>query len=498
MEKNLIIEASGFKKKALTAEILLRSGINTVGELVLFLRNVLDVRIPNSRMCNNKSHSHPFQLFSDMFFSKVNDAVGLANRSGGKSFNAGILTFLKSIWPGSSTRILGGSVDQSDKSYQAFADCWEISELGPELLKTDVQIKKTKLKNKAEVEILTASLKSVRGPHQPNLILDEVEEMEEKIYNASLSQPQSKGKMKASTLRLSTRHRAGGLMSRVIDTYKEKHLVLYIWCIWEVLESCKDYSCSRCPLLSICPGKQMKNATGYYTVEDLIKKMYQLDEESLESEWFCEKPSRKGLVYKKFDEDIHKIDCDFNSSLPLALSIDWGGIDPFVVLVWQKIAGRGDVIVDEVYQGNTDNQAIIQICKSKPWWDYAQGQPAYCDPARQDLIGEWRTAGVNATGMRSTLDDINLVRAKIAPMRGEPTLFVNRKCKMVIWEANHYRIDKDGHPIDKNNHTWDPIRYYIRCTKTTTQDDRPQVILGQRRDLLGKPLSQWPLWKGER
>ena len=497
MEKNLLIDAIGFKKKKLTAEIFLRSGINTIGELKLVLKNLLDIEIPDSRMCNNKTHSTPFKLFSDMFFGKVNDAIGLANRSGGKSCDAGLLTFLKSIWPGSSTRILGGSVDQSDKSYQAFAGCWEKSELGPKLLKTDVQIKKTKLKNKAEVEILTASLKSVRGPHQPNLILDEIEEMEEKIMNAALSQPQSEGGMKSSTLRLSTRHKAGGLMSQVIETHEEKHLALYIWCIWEVIESCKDYSCSRCPLSSICPGKQIKNATGYYTIEDLIKKMYQLDEESLESEWFCEKPSRKGLVYSKFDEDTHIIDCDFNSSLPIALSIDWGGIDPFVVLVWQKIKGRGDVIVDEIYQGNTTNQAIIQICKSKPWWKYAQGQPAYCDPARQDLIAEWRAIGINATGRKSTLDDINLVRAKLAPVLGDPTLFVNRKCKMVIWEANHYRLDKDEHPIDKNNHAMDCVRYYVRGTRISTAGDRPRIILGQRRDLLGKPLGMWPLWKEE-
>lgn len=486
------------EKSSITSSVMISSGIKTVGHLTRFLREVLGISIPNSRMCNNKSHSPPFQLFSDMFFARVNNAVGLANRSGGKSYNAGILTFLKSIWPGSSTRILGGSVDQSDKSYQAFADCWEVSNLGPKLLKTTIQKTKTKLKNKAEVEILTASDKSVRGPHQENLILDEIDVMEEKIFTAALSQPQSKGDIKASTLILSTRHIAGGPMERVIEKHEKMKLTLYVWCIWEVLESCKDYKCSTCPIANICPGKQMKNAGGYYTIEDLLQKLAVLDEESFDSEWLCLKPSRKQFVYSKFDEAVHIIDCDFNPSLPLALSIDWGGIDPFVVLVWQKISGRGDVIVDEIYQGNTTNPAIIQICKSRPWWEYAKGQPAYCDPARQDLIAEWRTAGINATGRKSELDDINLVRSKLAPMRGDPTLYVSRKCKNVIWEFNHYKTDKNNHPIDKDNHAMDPIRYFIRCTRITTTDDRPKVILGQRRDLLGRPLGEWPLWKGER
>ncbi len=482
----------------LTSDMMIKSGITTVSQLTMFLREVLGVSIPNSRLCNNRTHLPPFRLFSDMFLAKVLNAVGLANRSGSKSFMAGILTFLRSLLPQSSTRLLGGSADQSDKSYQPFADCWEISGLGPQQLDGDVQKTKTKLKNGVTVEILTASKQSVRGPHQENLVLDEIDVMEEEIFNAALSQPQSKGDNKASTLILSTRHVAGGLMEQVIEDHKKMGLSLYVWCIWEVLESCRDYKCSTCPLANICPGKQMKNATGYYTIDDLVNKLKVLDEESFDSEWLCEKPSRKQFVYSKFNEDVHVIDCDFNSSLPVRLSIDWGGIDPFVILVWQKISGRGDVIVDEVYQGNTTNPAIIQICKGEPWWQYAQGQPAYCDPARQDLIAEWRTAGVNATGMKSSLDDINLVRGKLSPMKGDPTLYINRKCKMTIWEFNHYKTDKNNRPIDKDNHSMDPIRYFIRCTRISTESDRPRVILGPRRDLLGRPLGTWPLWKDER
>ena len=485
------------EKSSYTSAVMIESGIKTVSELIVFLREVLGIRIPNSRLCNNPTHLPPFRLFSDLFLAKVHNAVGLANRSGSKSFMAGILTFLRSFLPQSSTRLLGGSADQSDKSYQPFADCWEISGLTSQQVDGEVQKTKTKLKNGVTVEILTASKQSVRGPHQENLVLDEIDVMEKEIFEAALSQPQSKGDNKASTLILSTRHVAGGLMEQVIEKHEEMGLALYVWCIWEVLESCKDYLCSTCPISGICPGKQMKNANGYYTIEDLVNKLKVLDEDSFDSEWLCEKPSRKQFVYSKFNEDIHVIDCDFNPSHPFILSKDWGGIDPFVVLVWQQISGRGDVIVDEFYQSNIDNQRVIELCKGMTWWRAAQGVTAYCDPARQDLIAEWRTAGINAVSRPSTTDDINLVRAKLAPMRGDPTLYVNRKCKMTIWEFNHYRTDKDGHPIKKNDHAMDAIRYYVRGTKIMTDGDRPQVILGPRRDLLGRPLETWPLWKGE-
>ncbi len=122
----------------LTSDMMIKSGITTVSQLTMFLREVLGVSIPNSRICNNKTHLPPFRLFSDMFLAKVLNAVGLANRSGSKSFMAGILTFLRSLLPQSSTRLLGGSADQSDKSYQPFAECWEISGLGPQQLDGDV------------------------------------------------------------------------------------------------------------------------------------------------------------------------------------------------------------------------------------------------------------------------------------------------------------------------------------------------------------------------
>ncbi len=174
------------------------------------------------------------------------------------------------------------------------------------------------------------------------------------------------------------------------------------------------------------------------------------------------KRSNRILVYSKFDENIHVIDNIFNPSLPITLSIKWGGIDPFVALVWQKIAGRGDVIVDEVYEGCIDNNRFIELCKEKEWWKYIYGITAYCDPSRQDLIREWREEGIHLMGDRSLIEDINLVRAKIAPMKGDPTLFVDRKCEMVIWEFNHYKTDKDGYPINKSDNAMDAIRNYVK------------------------------------
>ena len=497
LKEDLRKRAEKFSTKALVADDCIRNGIKTDAMLKTFLLCVLDTTIPDQVICNNKAHRSPFQFVSDLFLGRVEDALLHANRSGGKSFDGGLLTWLRAIFSAASTRILGGSIDQSAKSYEEFAYCWEISGLKAELVVGEVQIKETKLKNKAKIEILPASMNAVRGPHQPNLIMDEIEEMKAKVFSAALSQPQrSKGQPYASTIFMSTQHKSDGLMAELLDKYKEMRLTLYQWCIFEVMASCKDYICSTCPITSICPGKQMKNATGYYSVHDFEKKMYQLNEDDLQVEWLCERPEKKHLVYSGFTDE-RVVDCPYNSNLPITLSLDFGGVDPFVVLVWQKIPKLGDVIVDEIYMENVDNPYIIELARAKPWWKAAKRRPAYCDPSRQDLIREWKNAGVNAMGVRSLLDDISLVRTKLAPMRGDPSLHVHKDCAKTIWEFGHYRRDSSGQPVDKHNHCMDPVRYHVRANKGFSSE-RPGVGMGRPKSLLGLSLDRWPLFKKER
>lgn len=499
----LLKQADGLSKRAITSGYFLEAGIHSDRALKVFLRKVLRTTIPDKVICNNKAHSSPFQFISDVFLKRVLNALLWANRSGGKSYGAGLLTFLRSVFDGASARLLGGSWDQSEKSYEEFADCWEVSGLAPQLVVGEVQKSETRLRNRAKVQILAASMTSVRGPHQPNLILDELEEMKREVFAAALSQPQSKGKAKASTLYMSTMHKADGLMADLLKEYKKMHLTLYAWCIFEVLASCRDYKCSTCPISSLCAehaGKQMKNANGYYLIEDFESKLYQLDEEDLEVEWLCQRPEKKHLVYSKFDEK-RIVNCPYNPSLPLELAMDFGGVHPFVVLVIQKLPQFGDVIVDEIYIAGESNQHIIELARARNWWKAARNRPAYCDPTRQDLILEWQAAGIGAQSTRSLLDDIALVRTKIAPMRGKPSLHVHKGCEKTIWEFGHYRMSQrqtQGNvPEDKNNHAMEAVRRYVRANKGFG-GDRPKVKLGLPKSLLGVPLDRWPLFKRER
>src|SRR4029077_5714705 len=67
-------------------------------------------------------------------------------------------------------------------------DAWEHSN-APKYLVREESATRIKLTNKAKIMPLTASQKSVRGPHPPTLLLDEIDEMEIGILDAALGQP---------------------------------------------------------------------------------------------------------------------------------------------------------------------------------------------------------------------------------------------------------------------------------------------------------------------
>lgn len=438
----------------------LSEGIKDQVELDNFLLALKEPKISTKVNCG-KNHNSPFEFLSDVILNKVRDFILWANRSGSKSYMAGLITWFKS---GNKklfeTCILGGSESQSEKSYKAINDFWRISELTKDLLKREPMITKTEWLNGSLVSILTASQRSVRGPHPQSLILDEIDEMGWDIFEAALSQPQSRYNIDSSTGIFSTNHNIGGTMDQALAVAEKGGLKLYKYCIWECLESCRDYNCSTCKLSSLCPGQQMKEADGYYKIGDFVKKLEQLSWVALQREWLCEKVGRSDLVYQnEFDEDIHFINVPFNPDKHIILSIDWGGVHPFSVGVWQEFDKLGWIRVDEVYMGNTTNQALLKVCKAKPWWKNILETVA--DPSRADLIGEWRDEKISMIAADNRVDvGIEAVKSALRPVLGNPKIHFNEVCTNTKREFLSYRTKNDK-IVKEDDHTMDETRYFI-------------------------------------
>ena len=359
--------------------------------------------------------------------------------------------------------ILGGSGEQSEKSFKAMNEFFDYSGIGEELLAKPPLLSETEWKNKSLVNILTASQRSVRGGHPVILLLDEIDEMDFDIYEAALQMPQSKYNLPSMTGMYSTNHRRGGTMDAALERLSNSNVALYKWCIWECLESCKDYSCSTCPLSKYCPGKHMKEADGYYKIADFIKKLYSLSEYTLYTEWFCDKIGSGDLIYgHEFNPDIHVIDYDFNPNKYVYLSLDWGGTHPFSLGFWQDVPELGWVRFDEIYLDNITNRRLIEEAKKKYWWKQAIVIGGVGDPSRPDLIREWdELAGIRIEAADNAVEGgIEAVKNALAPVIGKPKFYIAKRCVNITREFQSYK-QKNGHIVKENDHAVDDARYFI-------------------------------------
>jgi hypothetical protein len=443
-------------------EALRLTGLRSRGDVLALLQWLKDPIVSTKRICNHQDHVAPMDFLCDMLLNYVQDFIVWANRSGSKSYLSGLITWVRSGFrPRMETTILGGSFEQSEKAYKAISDFWLATELSDRWLVGVPTKHRTTWKNLSTVSVLTASTRSARGPHPQALIMDEIDEMEQEVYEAALSQPQSKYGIQSSLGKLSTNHRYGGMMDQAISMASEFGAKLYKWCVWECLKSCRDYSCSTCKLSAYCPGIQMKEAEGYYEVHDLVQKLYGMSTNTLQTEWFCEKVGRSDLVYgTQYEEKLHSAyDLPgFNEGVPVYVSIDWGGTNPFSLGAWQQFPG-GWVRVDEVYMGDTTNTRLIEEAKKRPWWRNIKDGVG--DPGRPDLIKEWGEVGIKIHPANNDVDvGIESVRNALKPVLGAPKLYVSRRCRAWMREISGYK-DKNGKPVKEDDHAMDETRYFV-------------------------------------
>jgi len=278
-------------------------GFEGPDELLDFIDAFWGLRIPRAKVC--PEHTPPAEYVATAFFEEVLDCVCWANRSGGKTLNGALVTWLDSVFKkGCETKILGGSGEQSLRMYEHIKGF--ITPSLQELVDGEALRTRTHLVNGSNIQILTASTKSVRGPHPQKLKLDEVDEFEDRIYEAALLIPKSARGIRASVQIYSTMHKAYGLMNKVITEAAESGYRVFKWCVFDVIEKCVGRECQECELWDDCQGRA-RQADGFYPIEDAISAKRKVSRETWKSEMLCKMPSQEGLIYKEFDLSIHVI-----------------------------------------------------------------------------------------------------------------------------------------------------------------------------------------------
>jgi len=354
----------------------------SAGALWQFVRAAYGLAVPRRAVC--PGHVAPMDYLARAILEPGRDLVVWASRGGSKTELGSIATHLDSILrPGCQTRILGGSLDQSEKMYASLLAKWE----GPfaKMLARDPSARRTELVNGSAIEVLTQSSRSVRGQRVHRLRCDEVDEFSPEVWQAAQFITQSSAGTNGRWIQaqmevFSTMHRACGPMAQLVDRVANCELrdvdscgtagfssranvaatlprldqpavphcagdppqfairnpQLLKWCLWETIEPCPpERSCSRCPLSADCEGRA-RGADGYFPIDDAIAQKTRASRAAWEAEMLCLRPSAEGLVFSEFDPRRHVAPVAYNPSLPLCRAIDFGYANPFVCL-WVQV-----------------------------------------------------------------------------------------------------------------------------------------------------------------
>ena len=466
-----------------------------------FVRTVYGLAVPRRAVC--PGHAAPMEYLVRAVLEPGRDLVVWASRGGAKTELGSLATHLDAILrPGCQTRILGGSLDQSEKMYEYLLRKWDGAFAG--YLAREPTARRTELVNGSIIEVLTQSPRSVRGQRVHRLKCDEVDEFGPEVWRAAqfVTQSAPRGEpcawIPAQLEVFSTMHRPFGPMARLVDHLTQNESCapegtpsgrdvpsrkpqLLKWCLWEVLEPCPpERSCSRCPLWSDCEGRA-RGADGYFPIDDAIAQHARASREAWGAEMLCLRPRGEGLVFAEFNPASHVAPVGFDASLPLYRAIDFGYANPFVCLwvqvksdcgsrtadgacSWAPLPGGprgsagGERQSPDLDLSHVQARVLAEyVERERPIAEHAHAMASrdpgpvlatYGDPAgwqRSDITGTGPCQELAALGIRvrtpraGILEGVEMLRRLVKPRPGrEPGLVIDPSCRWLVQALQEY------------------------------------------------------------
>ncbi len=497
---------------------LLLTPCRTPTELHDWVKCFTSLDIPRQPVCTH--HDAPFDYLVAAYFEPAGDLIVHAPRGGGKTRLAALATLLDLLHkPGVSVRILGGSFEQSLRTWEHLIP--DIEKLVPDLLvKPKSTGKRLRLRGGSNASVLTQSQRAVRGLRVQKLRCDEVELFDPDVWEAAQLVTRSQVRMTRGECRvsgdvhstldtshasipatgtieaLSTHHRPFGLMQKLLDAAAHNRSPRVIrWCLMEVLQKCEpDRDCKTCPLWNDCGGVAKTNCNGFIPIDDAIALKRRVSDDCWNAEMLCRRPSVRGCVFPMFDVEAHVGELvvggygsedggKTNRQPPtnhlqptLHLAIDFGFANPFVCL-WIRSSGYGDSavlqVIDEYVQTQQTLDVHLQQIQSR---SHGTVEWAACDPAgagRNDQTATSNVLVLKRAGYRvrhrasKIVDGLEKIRAALRPAAGRPRLFVHPRCVRLIAALKGYRY-VDGDVVSElpikdgqHDHLIDALRYFL-------------------------------------
>ena len=489
-------------KDSMVKEICIPQRPRTRAGLQRAAKALLGVTFPQKAICPH--HNSPLD-YLEASFLREEDLLVWANRGGGKTMLAAAATLLDALYRAPiKICVLGGSFDQSDRLGEYIR---EFVNRRPELLDGSIRRDRVKIRGGSEIRMLAQSQRAVRGQHVQKIRCDEVDLFDSEVWEAVQFAPRSTDHTRGSIEVLSTLHRQGGLMHRLVQAARENiesrngdceskdsrsaetqddddpnfktpnrppGYQLVNWCLWEVIEKCPPQRrCKGCLLAEDCRSAA-RRGEGFFHIDDAIAIKARSSRAAWESEMLCRGPQRQWLVFEEFDPNIHIRKVEYCPDWPLFRAIDFGYSNPLVCL-WIQLTPAGGVHVLKEYIRTRlpVSRHAAEILKR----DYGPVQVTYVDPAgnhRESTSGAacrelLAAACISCVWKGSSISDVReLIRAALAPAAGNPTLYIHPRCRGLIDSFNNYHYpppessaDPDRPVKDGPDHAIDALRYFF-------------------------------------
>ncbi len=358
-------------------------GPRTDDELWQWIKDNLGMSIPRHSVC--EGHVAPFSVLADIYFERLDGALIMANRSGGKTQISALLHFLNTLFrPGCESITVGAMEDQARRAYTHLQNLLKIHGKTDTAEKHPLVVRMTQrlseFKNQSKVEILPGTPTAVNGPHVPKVHADEIELMDPVTYMESRNisqtaqildptEPGGKRIIQAQDWITSTRKSGGGMMQHLIDEINEAKrngfepaYHLRAWCIFEAAQNVTNCQVAnpdlpeeqKCNCHKIVKGKwedeshrkfsdvckgRLAKSDGYLTLKDVHKAFMRNDRTTWEAQQECSKPDTGGQVLKLWSRERQGIkywkpDPDLG---PIFMGVDFGSTDPNAVCWYQML-----------------------------------------------------------------------------------------------------------------------------------------------------------------
>lgn len=497
-----------------------KSSPKTDDELWQWIKDHTGFAIPRKSVCPN--HNAPFDFLADMYFNRVDGAVLLAPRGGGKTLMAAILHYVNSKHkPTLESATVGAIENQAILAYGHIRRFVydEDGNMDPDV--RDSKMRVTEFKNGAEVKVIVGSKAGVNGPHPQVVHIDEVELMEKEIYDEAQQMPKGrtyKDKFfPAQELITSTRKSGRGLMQEIIDDIQEAErngqkapFKFYQFCVREIVTN-QSACCQianpdlpddvRCPcdnvygraineegkrksLKEVCRG-DFATADGYTPLSDIISIFTKSSPTVWDAQQECIKPSTEGLVFNNFSRETHGCrgyEPDPENG-PIFMVLDPGGSDAHAVGWYQYLyneTGAKDhalrditipkgtlVCFDEIYISEVGNNKVFNliVAHERSW---RMRFPGF------EVRARWVDVQAKAVRMDMMVHIPPLMpspwlatreveeQIKVARDMIDENLFMVDldRCEMFVEEIEAWqRHPRNGKPIDLFDHMMSTFRY---------------------------------------